>query len=253
MTTCPKGGESSTHVAIFKLPAKQLLSPQQCNQPATSSRLTSLTLQLYALSTDPGGHREIKGTSSYPPFKYSRCLQDAQKPLQSPKENPKEKQTLRLPQVQLQREPSPTSLLSSTSPNSILCFALPNETIHEIISHIPDMNLPLRFIPRLHPLPPSLWSHFDVYTEEDGGVWWKRVSELGSPFLADPKNKVIASCVRTIRVVLTHCSTGTVLPAFGKCLSSLPSPHNIRILHAHSQMTTHLKDAFEGHTFPLIK
>ncbi|KIJ30065.1 hypothetical protein M422DRAFT_71076 [Sphaerobolus stellatus SS14] len=179
--------------------------------------------------------------------------------------------------------PPPSSSLNVSLP---ILFTLPNETIHEILAYFPDMNLPPSPDQWGHPfydpaVPalgyvrqdmlralsqtcrsfrkfflPLLWEHFDVYTKGEGGVWWKRVSvllEKGSLFFADEKNKVVASYVRTIRVVLTRCSTATVLPAFVKCLFSLPNLHTLYILHAHSQMTTALKDAFEGHSFPSIK
>lgn len=58
---------------------------------------------------------------------------------------------------------------------------------------------------------------------------------------------------RYVNVVLTRFQTHSVLPAFSKCLSILPNVHTIQILHAHSAMTTALKDAFRGHTFPSVK
>ena len=56
-----------------------------------------------------------------------------------------------------------------------------------------------------------------------------------------------------VNVVLTRCSTKTVLPAFARCLDILPNLHTLQILHAHNQMTTHLKKVFEGRSFPSIQ
>ncbi|KIJ48934.1 hypothetical protein M422DRAFT_777788 [Sphaerobolus stellatus SS14] len=178
--------------------------------------------------------------------------------------------------------PTPSSLYS----NNPILLTLPTETILSILSHIPDLDLPIGSKCGHHPFYnpavealgyvrqdahralsqtcravrtfflPLLWENFDVYTKREGTVWYKRVSrqlEKGSLFLADPENKVIASYIRTVRVVLIHCSTQTVLPAFVDCLSSLPNVHTLHILYAHSEMTTQLKNAFEGSTFPSIR
>jgi hypothetical protein len=44
-----------------------------------------------------------------------------------------------------------------------------------------------------------------------------------------------------------------VLPAFARCLDILPNLHTLQILRAHTQMTSHLKQAFEGRSFPSIR
>lgn len=54
-------------------------------------------------------------------------------------------------------------------------------------------------------------------------------------------------------VSLTRFRTDDVLPAFAKCLAKLPNLHTIQIVHAHSQMTTALKNAFEGRSFPGVR
>lgn len=58
---------------------------------------------------------------------------------------------------------------------------------------------------------------------------------------------------RTVTVSLTRCSTLTVLPAFAACLRALPNLHTLRIMHAHSQMTSALKSAFESVELPQIR
>ncbi|KIJ30063.1 hypothetical protein M422DRAFT_268419 [Sphaerobolus stellatus SS14] len=188
-------------------------------------------------------------------------------------------------------EPSPPGSPQPSSSNAPILFTLPTETIHQIISHFSDMNLQVGSevygtdYPYFDPSVPALgyvrqdalralsqtcrsfrkffgplfWEYFNVYTKGENGPpsqWYKRVSgllERGSLFFADPENKDIASQVRTVRVVLTRHSTATVLPAFVACLSALPNLHTLHIIHAHSKMSSHLKSAFEGHSFPSIK
>jgi hypothetical protein len=58
---------------------------------------------------------------------------------------------------------------------------------------------------------------------------------------------------RIVSVVLTRYSTGTILPAFRRCLSALPNVHTIHVNHVHSQMTTALKTAFEGLQLPSVR
>lgn len=52
---------------------------------------------------------------------------------------------------------------------------------------------------------------------------------------------------------LTRWSTEKVLPQLASTMSSLPNLRNLRILHAHTQMTTALKQWFEGKQYPQIK
>jgi hypothetical protein len=59
--------------------------------------------------------------------------------------------------------------------------------------------------------------------------------------------------IRIVTVSLTRYQTSTILPAFANCLAVLPNLHTIQVVHAHSQMTTAIKTAFEGHTFPSVR
>jgi hypothetical protein len=59
--------------------------------------------------------------------------------------------------------------------------------------------------------------------------------------------------IRIVTVSLTRYKTSTVLPAFAECLAVLPNLHTIQVVHAHSQMTTAIKTAFEGHIFPSVR
>jgi hypothetical protein len=56
-----------------------------------------------------------------------------------------------------------------------------------------------------------------------------------------------------VTVSLTRYQTGTILPAFAECLAALPNLHTIQVVHAHSQMTTPLKNAFKGKSFPSVR
>lgn len=58
---------------------------------------------------------------------------------------------------------------------------------------------------------------------------------------------------RIVNVVLTRCASDEVLPSFARCLEALPNAHTLQVLRAHTQMTTHLKNAFEGRSFPAIQ
>lgn len=103
-------------------------------------------------------------------------------------------------------------------------------------------------------------------------VWYKQLAErlektswmlIENPHLAihvqyvycrvHDRDKRLMHRFRTVTVSLTRCSTATVLPAFAACLTALPNLHTLRIMHAHSQMTTALKNAFENITLPQIR
>jgi hypothetical protein len=58
---------------------------------------------------------------------------------------------------------------------------------------------------------------------------------------------------RVLTVALTRTEAKKVLPAFVSCLSFLPKLHTLELVHVHSEMTTALSNAFEGHTFPQIR
>ena len=59
---------------------------------------------------------------------------------------------------------------------------------------------------------------------------------------------------RCVNVILsTRCSTATVLPAYVSCLQALPNLHTLSILSIHTKMTSSLKSAFEGRTFPSVQ
>ena len=65
----------------------------------------------------------------------------------------------------------------------------------------------------------------------------------------------LASCAshRVTNVCLTRYHTEDILPAFASCLEILPNLHTLQIVHAHSQMATALKNAFQRRSYPQIR
>ena len=56
-----------------------------------------------------------------------------------------------------------------------------------------------------------------------------------------------------VTVSLTRYQMDTTLALFANCLAALPNLHTIQISHVHSQLTTPLKNAFAGKTFPSVR
>ncbi|KAG8785220.1 hypothetical protein FRC12_017832, partial [Ceratobasidium sp. 428] len=102
---------------------------------------------------------------------------------------------------------------------------------------------------------PLLWERFEVCMISSGGGSWYR--ELGQKMERTSegmlKSKHLWPYVRIVTVTLTRYKTDVVLPPFVKMLQLLPNVHTLQIPHAHSAMTTALKDAFKGSTFPSIR
>ncbi|KAF8063486.1 hypothetical protein FPV67DRAFT_247068 [Lyophyllum atratum] len=86
------------------------------------------------------------------------------------------------------------------------------------------------------------------------GAWYKDIAEA-----LETKSKGLqqslehAKLVHKVSVALTRCNAPTALGAFVRCLHALPNLHTLQILRAHTQMTGHLKSAFDGHSFPAIQ
>ncbi|EKM50287.1 uncharacterized protein PHACADRAFT_178866 [Phanerochaete carnosa HHB-10118-sp] len=101
---------------------------------------------------------------------------------------------------------------------------------------------------------PRYYEHVEACVVRGPRVWYKQLAERlerTSWLLVECPH--LARHVQTVTVSLTRCSTGTVLPAFAACLKALPNLHTLQIMHAHSQMTTALKDAFEYVSLPQIR
>ena len=69
------------------------------------------------------------------------------------------------------------------------------------------------------------------------------------PFTYSPLETLFPS---TLTVSLTRYQVEKTLRLFTDALALLPNLHTLRICHAHSQLTTSLNNAFEGHVFPQI-
>ncbi|KAF8548476.1 hypothetical protein OG21DRAFT_1516237 [Imleria badia] len=59
--------------------------------------------------------------------------------------------------------------------------------------------------------------------------------------------------IQTVSVVLTRFHSAEIIPAFAACLATLPNLIAIQVIHAHSQMTTAIKNTFEGKRFPSVR
>ena len=57
---------------------------------------------------------------------------------------------------------------------------------------------------------------------------------------------------RKVHVSLTRYQTGS-LSTLLKCMQNLPNLHTIKVLHAHTQMTTAIKSAFEKASLPTVR
>ncbi|EDR02172.1 uncharacterized protein LACBIDRAFT_309861 [Laccaria bicolor S238N-H82] len=103
-----------------------------------------------------------------------------------------------------------------------------------------------------------LWERVEVCTarsqktEAAWNLWLARSLERKSKGLA--QNPQYASHVRCLNVILPRCSTATVLPAYVSCLQALPNLHTLSVLSIYTgKMTSSLKSAFEGRTFPSVQ
>ncbi|KAL0572239.1 hypothetical protein V5O48_009721 [Marasmius crinis-equi] len=106
---------------------------------------------------------------------------------------------------------------------------------------------------------PLQWQSLDLCTYSVGpnvntGPWYlimARMTERLSEGLV--KTPALASYVRVVNVAFTRCSPKTVYPALARCLRALHNLHTLQVTHAHSQITSFIKNGFEGFTFPQIR
>lgn len=70
------------------------------------------------------------------------------------------------------------------------------------------------------------------------------------PFLLSIK---LSKFFRVANLVLTRYQTNVILPPLTACLQSLPNLHTIHVLHAHTQMTTAIKDGFQNIVLPHVR
>ncbi|KAF9532112.1 hypothetical protein CPB83DRAFT_848367 [Crepidotus variabilis] len=67
------------------------------------------------------------------------------------------------------------------------------------------------------------------------------------------RNPELAALVRCVQLALTRYQSASVIPTLASTLARLPNAHTLHILHAHTQMTTALKDGFQGISLPQIR
>jgi hypothetical protein len=121
---------------------------------------------------------------------------------------------------------------------------------------------------------PLYWENLDVCTNRLGGAWHLHVSStLEARSIGLCRRPDLAAHVRyggdsfinyvlltvthysrnsNVNVILTRCSTDTVLPEFVRCLGQLPNVQTLQIVHAHTQMTTVLGQYFENLSLPSV-
>ena len=58
---------------------------------------------------------------------------------------------------------------------------------------------------------------------------------------------------RTVRVILTRYQSAVIPPKLGSLLSSLPNLHTLQVFHAHSEMTSAIRNGFEEVVLPTIR
>ncbi|KAF7309008.1 hypothetical protein MKEN_01101800 [Mycena kentingensis (nom. inval.)] len=104
---------------------------------------------------------------------------------------------------------------------------------------------------------PMLWQSWNVCVEPwNSAAFYKALGDKllkASNALVRESNKETISFIRVVNVVLTRYSSNEVLPAFARCLTQIPNLHTLQIVHAHTQMTTHLKNGFDGVSIPTLQ
>ncbi|KAG9082246.1 hypothetical protein FS749_007007 [Ceratobasidium sp. UAMH 11750] len=102
---------------------------------------------------------------------------------------------------------------------------------------------------------PLLWERFEACLTSNTQASWYR--DLGEAMERKSKgmlnSKHLWPYVQFVTVVFTRYKVASVLPPFVKLLQSLPNVHTLEVSHTHSAMTTALKEAFKGSSFPSIR
>ncbi|KAJ7735646.1 hypothetical protein DFH07DRAFT_779936 [Mycena maculata] len=110
-----------------------------------------------------------------------------------------------------------------------------------------------RLIPDISPSPPHLSAHA-LRMPGHGAAFYKYLGDFlkrtSEGLAREPR---LLACIRTVNVVLTRYSSAEVLPPFARCLSQMPNLHSLQIIHAHTKMTTHLKNGFAGCSIPSVR
>jgi hypothetical protein len=78
----------------------------------------------------------------------------------------------------------------------------------------------------------------------------RSVSEYVPPSFCSISRVAIGS---VMSVTLSRYQADTIIPAFARCLQSLPNLHTLELCHVHQAMTTRIKTAFEGVALPSVR
>ncbi|KAI9570820.1 hypothetical protein HD554DRAFT_2312642 [Boletus coccyginus] len=162
---------------------------------------------------------------------------------------------------------------------------IPDDVLHEILSHLPTLDdrhvlLGRQSFPHVvssaklvrTPTLRALSQTSRLLRSRCLGMAWRNVelcgvnvsksralfhSVIGEATMACVR--VLKTCphllplIRTVFVVLTFYNFWEIIPAFAACLATLPNLTVIQVIHAHSRLTTVIKDAFEGKRFPSVR
>ncbi|KAH7905693.1 hypothetical protein BJ138DRAFT_735342 [Hygrophoropsis aurantiaca] len=160
---------------------------------------------------------------------------------------------------------------------------IPDDMLFEIISYFPDITqehvlfghyreppaIPLATRERINVLRklsqtnqllrtrcfPLAWTRFEVCAADAQTATFFRIlgeaMKRQTAWFANAPH--LLPLVRNVTVGLTRYQAADIIPAFARCLSSMPNVQTIEVVHAHSQMTTALKNAFEGRRFPSVR
>ncbi|KAF7308299.1 hypothetical protein HMN09_00677900 [Mycena chlorophos] len=102
---------------------------------------------------------------------------------------------------------------------------------------------------------PLLWESWNVCVDPGNGRAFYKIlgDHLRDASIALARQPETLELIRTINVVLTRYSSNEVLPPFAQAMTKMPNLHTLQVIHAHSQMTTHLKKGFENISLPTIQ
>ncbi|KAH7922308.1 hypothetical protein BV22DRAFT_1037638 [Leucogyrophana mollusca] len=101
---------------------------------------------------------------------------------------------------------------------------------------------------------PLAWRRFEVCTAPPSTSFYRVLGEaMKTKMSCLGEATHLLPLLQTVTVGLTRYQVADIIPAFARCLASMPNLHTVEVVHAHSQMTTALKQAFEGRTFPTVR
>ncbi|KAG6375870.1 hypothetical protein JVT61DRAFT_2734 [Boletus reticuloceps] len=159
---------------------------------------------------------------------------------------------------------------------------IPDEVLHEALSYLPTLrDHHVLFGYRLTPpvIPSTLlvrsstlralsqtsrllrsrclamaWQQIELCGAEQNVSFYRAIGEA-----TRTGTRVLKACphllplVQTVSIVLTRYQSAEIIPAFAACLATLPNLTTIQVIHAHSQMTTAIKNGFQGKQFPSVR